>query len=178
MVRCRISQRCREDEYLRFNRHRMVRSRWWNSISLSAKEIILVAIIGAVSLFAAQAQAQVSPFGRLSAPTVGGTGKMPAPPTNPFSTLQGNFAPAHKTASGQACITVHPSAVHQIANPNIINHEVLVVNGCGQSIKVQVCYYQSTSCIIVAVNGYEKIERTLGIASGLTDFRYEFREML
>jgi hypothetical protein len=152
----------------------MVRSRWWNSISLSAKEIIFVAIIGAVSLFAAQAQAQVSPFGRLSAPTVGGTGAHP----NPFSTLQGNFAPTHKTASGQACITVHPSAVHQIANPNIVNHMVLVVNGCGQSIKVQVCYYQSTSCIIVAVNGYEKIERTLGIASGLTDFRFEFREML
>lgn len=150
-----------------------------SSISLTS-QVRIVAIIMGVWLFVGpQVWAQISGFGRLSAPMYGGTEPMPQSLTNPFlSTNKGNFAPIHTTASGQPCISIRPSAVPQVSNPHIINHEVLVVNVCGQLIKVQVCYFQRSSCIIVAVSGYQKLERTLGISPGMAEFRYEYRELL
>ena len=140
--------------------------------------MILTVIIAAMSLFAMQAQAQVSGFGRSSAPIVGGTGAFPPPPSTSFAT-KGNFAPMHKTPSGELCIKVNPSVVPQAVNSKIVNHIVLVGNVCGVPIKVQVCYYQSTSCITVALNGYQKLARTLGVSpASMTDFRYEYRELL
>jgi len=157
----------------------MTCGRWSNSISFAGEAIILTVIIIVVSLFAMQAQAQVSGFGRSSAPVVGATRGVPPPPSNSFSTIKGNFAPMHKTPSGELCIAVHPSVARQAVNSNIVNHVVLVTNVCGVSIKVQVCYYQSTSCITVALNGYQKISRTLGVSpASMTDFRYEYRELL
>ena len=48
----------------------------------------------------------------------------------------------------------------------------------GQTIKVVVCYYQTSNCINVSVGGYQKLERTLGIApASMANFRYEYREM-
>jgi hypothetical protein len=148
------------------------------SVFFGSKAIVFSAIIIAITFFAAEVRAQVSGFGRTSAPTVGGTGGLPAPPNNPFSTIKGNFIPPHRTPNGQSCITVNPSVVAQAGNANIVNHMVLVGNICGQTIKVQVCYYQSSGCIVVTVNGYQKLSRTLGISSGTKDFRYEFRELL
>jgi hypothetical protein len=129
--------------------------------------------------FCTPGQAQISGFGQFSAPIYGGTEPLPPSLTNPFSaTTKGNFAPIHKNASGKPCISIHASAVPQVSDHHIINHMVLVANDCGQSIKVQVCYFQRSSCILVAVNGYQKLERTLGISPGMTDFRYEYRELL
>jgi hypothetical protein len=139
---------------------------------------ILSTVIVAMSLLAAHAQAQVSAFGRTSAPTAGGTAGLPPPAANPFATNQGNFAQAHKTADGKPCIVINPRVVPQISNPRIFNHVVLVGNICGKSLKIRVCYFRSSSCIIVAVKGYEKIEQTLGISPGVADFRYEYRELL
>jgi hypothetical protein len=155
----------------------MICGRWSKAISF-ASGARTVAVIIVASLFSTQVPAQISGFGRSSAPMYGGTGRTPPPPTNPFSTTKGNFPPIHTTVGGQPCISVHPSEVPQTANPHIVNHVVLVDNVCGQSIKVQVCYFQSSSCIIVAVNGYQKLERILGIAPGMTGFRYEYRELL
>jgi hypothetical protein len=136
------------------------------------------ALAVAILFSGTQGQAQISGFGQYSAPVYGGTESLPSSVTNPFSTVKGVFAPIHKTASGKPCISVHASAVPQVANPHIINHEVLVVNDCGQSIQIEVCYFQKSSCIHVAVGGYQKLERTLGISPGMTEFRYEYRELL
>jgi hypothetical protein len=148
------------------------------SNSFASEAGIVAALVIALLFFCTRALAQVSGLGQFSAPVYGGTEPLPPSVTNPFSAVKGNFAPIHKTASGKPCISVHASAVPQVANSHIINHEVLVVNDCGQSIKVQVCYFQRSSCILVAVSGYQKLERTLGISPGMTDFRYEYREQL
>jgi hypothetical protein len=146
--------------------------------SLAPGAIAVVSLTIALLLFCTQVRAQVSGFGQFSAPIYGGTEPLPAALTNPFSTVKGNFAPIHKNASGKPCISIRASAVPQVSDRHIINHMVLVANDCGQSIKVQVCYFQRSSCILVAVSGYQKLERTLGISPGMTDFRYEYREQL
>ena len=122
--------------------------------------------------------AQGSNFGRTTAPSVGGTGGTPPPPVNRFATITGNFMPNQRTPGGQSCISVHPAIIPQTANPHIYSHMVLVGNICGQTIKVQVCYYQTTSCIVMSLGGYQKLDRVLGVSGGKTDFRYEFRELL
>jgi hypothetical protein len=91
--------------------------------------------------------------------------------------MQGTYAPAHKGPDGATCITVRPSTRPQIINPKIIDQIVTVNNSCGQFIKVQVCYAGSSDCIEVSLNGYQKLQRTLGIDPGSKNFRYEYREL-
>jgi hypothetical protein len=129
-----------------------------------------------VPIWVPPVQAQVSGYGKSSAPMYGGTGGS-GRPANPFLPMNGTFAGNHKTPDGRLCISVHPSARPQTINPKIIDHIVLVENICGQSIRVQVCYAGSSDCIIVPLAGYQRLQRTLGIASGSTSFRYEFREL-
>jgi hypothetical protein len=123
----------------------------------------------------AGAHAQISGYGRSSEPIYGGTG-VSATPANPFPPMKGTYAPSHKAPDGTACITVHPSTRPQIVNPKIIDQVVTVNNSCGQSIKVQVCYAGSSDCIVVSLNGYQKLQRILGIAAS-TSFRFEYREL-
>ncbi|MBR0697940.1 hypothetical protein [Bradyrhizobium lablabi] len=122
------------------------------------------------------AQAQIVGFGRSSAPMYGGTGMAPMP-ANPFPPMKGTYAPSHKAPDGTACISVHPSTRPQVINPKIIDQLVTVNNTCGQSINVQVCYAGSSDCITVALSGYQKLQRILGISAGSTAFRYEYREL-
>ena len=143
----------------------------------ASNSTVAAAITIVMSLFATQAQAQISGFERSSAPIIGGTEWMPPPPSNPFATKKGLFTSMHETVDGKPCVGVLGSSVPQVVNPHIFNHVVLMHNACGQTIKVKVCYYQSSSCIIAVVNGYQKLERTLGISPGLSDFRYEYREL-
>jgi hypothetical protein len=121
-------------------------------------------------------QAQVSGFGRSSAPIYGGTG-ISARPANRFPPMKGTYADSHKTPDGKPCIAVHPSTKPQIVNPRIIDQIVIVNNICGQSIKVQVCYAGSSDCIVVSLSGFQKLRRVLGIAAGSTTFQYEYREL-
>lgn len=130
----------------------------------------------AALLFAPEAQAQIVGFGRSSAPMYGGTGVSPMP-ANPFPPMKGTYVEAHKAMDGTACISVHPSVRPQVIDPKIIDQIVLVNNSCGQSINVQVCYAGSSDCITVALNGYQKLQRILGISGGSTSFRYEYREL-
>jgi len=130
----------------------------------------------AALLFASGAQAQIVGFGRSSAPMYGGTGVSPTP-ANPFPPMKGTYAPNHKAPDGTACISVHPTTHPQIINPKIIDQIVTMNNSCGQSIKVQVCYAGSSDCITVALSGYQKLQRTLGISGGSTSFAYEYREL-
>ncbi|MGY3499918.1 hypothetical protein [Bradyrhizobium sp. USDA 4471] len=119
------------------------------------------------------AQAQ---FGRTTAPIFGGTG-VSSQPLNAFQGMAGTYEPPHKTPDGRACITVHPMTRAQIVNPKIIDQIVLLNNICGQSIKVRVCYAGSNDCIVVPLEGYQKLQRTLGVGAGSTSFRYEYREL-
>jgi hypothetical protein len=127
-------------------------------------------------LFATQIRAQVVGYGRSSAPIYGGTGVSPRP-ASPYQAMQGTFAANHKTPDGKLCIIVRPITRPQIINPKIIDQVVLLDNICGQSIKVQVCYADSSDCIVVALVGYQRIQRILGIAAGSTAFSYEYREL-
>jgi hypothetical protein len=86
--------------------------------------------------------------------------------------------PLCTTPAGDHCINIHARSAQHVFNPTIVDHQVLVGNICGQSIKVQVCYYQTSSCITVVVDGYQKVERVLGIApASMKNFRFEYREI-
>gem|GEM_PF-2469228 len=137
---------------------------------------ISCSLMAAALLVAVPAQAQVVGFGRSSAPMYGGTGVSPMP-ANPFPPMKGTYAPPHKAPDGTTCISVHPSTHPQVINPKIIDQIVTVNNACGQSINVQVCYAGSSDCIKVALSGYQKLQRILGISAGSTAFRYEYREL-
>ena len=138
---------------------------------------LLSGLLAIISLtFTGEIRAQVTGYGRSSAPISGGAGLSPRP-ANPFLGMTGTFAGSHKTPDGRACISVHPQTHAQKANPKIIDQIVLVNNDCGQSIRVQICYAGSSDCIIVSLTGYEKLQRTLGITSASTAFRYEYREL-
>lgn len=115
-------------------------------------------------------------FGRTTAPISGGTGVASQPP-NAFQGMAGTYEPQHKAPDGRACITVTPTTRAQIINPKIIDQNVIINNICGQAIKVRICYAGSKDCIIVALAGNQKLQRTLGIGSGATSFRYEYREL-
>jgi len=136
---------------------------------------LLLALLS-LSMVNGTVYAQLAGSGKTTAPVYGGTGVAPQPP-NAFQGMSGTYAPPHKTPDGRACIQVKPMTRHQIINPKIIDQIVIVNNNCGQSINVQVCYAGSTDCITVPLAGYQRLERTLGIAPGSTSFRYEYREL-
>jgi hypothetical protein len=136
---------------------------------------ILCGLTIALPALAPGVRAQVSGYGRSSAPITAGTG-VSAAPTNPFPPMQGTYAPAHKAMDGTPCISVHPSSHPQIVNPKIIDQAVIVSNVCGQSIKVQVCYAGNSDCIVVSLSGYQKLQRVLGIGNS-NAFRFEYREL-
>jgi hypothetical protein len=115
-------------------------------------------------------------FGRTTAPISGGTG-VSAQPKNSFQGMTGTYAAPHKAPDGRACIAVNPMTRAQIINPKIIDQIIIINNICGQSIKVQVCYAGSSDCIVVPLAGYQRLQRTLGVGSGSTSFRYEYREL-
>ena len=150
--------------------------RWSYLITRVDSTRFLQALIIASLLFTSQSRAQVAGYGRSSAPIYGGVG-ISAQPANPFPPLKGTFADSHRTPDGKPCISVAPFARAQIVNPKIIDQIVLVNNVCGQTIRIQICYAKSSDCIVVALEGYQRLERVLGIAAGSTVFRYEYREL-
>ena len=129
-----------------------------------------------LSLLSTTAAAQIPGFGRTSQPMYGGSG-IASRPSSSVRPMEGTYAPNHTTPDGKLCISVHPMTHPQANNPKIIDQIVLVQNICGSSIRVQVCYAGSTDCIVVPLVGYQKLQRTLGIAAGSTTFRFEYSEL-
>lgn len=154
-----------------FQRKKLQRSRPTNH---SGRRAILLGLIIFPQLYATPVLPQVVGYGRSSTPIFGGTGLQP---TNPFQPMQGTYEKAHTTPDGKPCISVVASARHQAVNQGIIDQIVLVGNACGHPIRVQVCYVKSSDCIVVALQGYQRLERVLGIDSVSTQFRYEYREL-
>ena len=132
-------------------------------------------VVGVTVLATSPGSAQVSGFGKATAPISGGIGIAPRPSTR-FKGMTGTFAPVHQTPDGRACISVSPLVHPQTINPKIIDQIVIVGNICSQTIKVEICYAGSTDCITVPLMGYQRAQRILGISSATT-FRYEYREL-
>ena len=144
--------------------------------STSSRGYAAICVAVALSLLATTADAQISGYGRTSPPMYGGSG-ISTRPSSSIRPMEGTYAPSHKTLDGKPCISVHPSTHPQTINPKIIDQIVVVQNICGQSIRVKVCYAGSTDCIDVALAGYQKLQRVLGIAAGSTNFQFEYREL-
>jgi hypothetical protein len=112
-----------------------------------------------------------------SRPEVGGTGGLRPPSKLPL--LEGSQDAAvkvHLDAVGKPCLSVKGEAKSQTINPNIFNHLIIVSSNCSLTIKLQVCYYHTRDCTLVAVPGYARKEATLGIMPGMSAFRFEYRE--
>ncbi|MGV7217911.1 hypothetical protein [Bradyrhizobium sp. UFLA05-112] len=153
---------------------RAVRMR--NNRSTRTDRYVAMCIVVASSLLAETADAQISGFGRTSQPMYGGSG-ISTRPSSSIRPMEGTYAPNHKTVDGKLCISVHPLTHPQANNSKIVDQIVLVQNICGDAIRVQVCYAGSTDCIIVPLAGYQKLQRTLGIAAGAPNFQFEYREL-
>jgi hypothetical protein len=82
----------------------------------------------------------------------------------------------HKGPTGQACLAFTSYARSQVVNKNIYEHWITVTNGCGQNIKVQVCYYNTDDCIMMNIPPLDRTAAVLGIYPNLKDFRYETKE--
>jgi len=145
------------------------------AISCRARPFILGGLIILQALRASPVLAQVSGYGRSSPPVYGGSGKA-TPPATPAPALRGTYEESHKTPDGKPCISIAPGSRPQIINPKIVNQLVLASNICGQPIRIQVCYIKSPDCIVISLQGYQKLERVLGIGSS-SEFRYEYREL-
>jgi hypothetical protein len=108
---------------------------------------------------------------------VGGAGVRPPslpPVLNGFSNTT---AKVHRAPTGKACLTVRGNAERQVINPKIYTHMIEASNDCSQSIKLQVCYYQSQQCVPLDVPGYGRKEVVLGIMPAMDQFQFEYREL-
>jgi hypothetical protein len=82
----------------------------------------------------------------------------------------------HMDATGKPCIKIDPSSKPQTINPHIFEHWVAVTNGCGQAIKVRICYYKTQQCIVADTPPWGRRDVVLGIFPSLRDFRYDYTE--
>jgi hypothetical protein len=118
-----------------------------------------------------------SPVGTNSAATVGSSNGMRPPAQLPLlSSTPSAGVKLHLGPTGKPCLTVFGSAKPQVINPNIFEHIIMASNECSQTIKIKVCYYQSTQCIPLDVPAYGRKEVVLGIMPAMNQFRFEFRE--
>jgi hypothetical protein len=82
----------------------------------------------------------------------------------------------HRDFAGKACLTLGGYARAFTTNATLFDHVVAVENGCPKAIKLQLCYYKTTECLLVEVPGYSRKVAILGTMPSQKDFQYEFRE--
>jgi hypothetical protein len=136
--------------------------------------LVIPLLLGGASGSAAQGLGL--PQGSGSAPTLGGAGMRPPAQSPILNGIQSAGAKIHLGPTGKPCLTVRGYARPQITNPNIFDHVILAGNECGQTIKMQVCYYQSQQCIPIEVPPYGRKEAVLGIMPVMNQFQFEYRE--
>jgi len=111
----------------------------------------------------------------LSKEVIGGTLRMGETDSTKFHT---DLAPSrHLNSSNRPCLAVSGLSQAQTINKNLYDHILLLDNKCAQPIKIRACYYKSTSCTVMQVDGYKRQQRNLGVST-TDDFRYSFREYL
>jgi hypothetical protein len=122
----------------------------------------------------ATAQDDAPPLSGFSGPIYGGT-EEPTTDT-PIAGTETSAIHRHLDMAGQPCLSVSGYATPQVVDPNLFDHMISARNHCPQSIKIQVCYFQTQECISMDVPGDAIKESLLGIFPSLKDFRFEFRE--
>ena len=140
------------------------------------------------------AQELTVPFGAgHGRPIEGSTGGLYLPNQSQIS-VQSDLNPAirvHKDAVGKRCVTVGAYSLPKIdfrkifsggqseqgdKAPKMFEHMITAQNRCSQTIKLKVCYYDSQSCITVDVPSHSDQQASLGVASGMPNFRYQYTE--
>ena len=90
--------------------------------------------------------------------------------------VQDDLAKRHMSPLRRPCLTIEGYARPELANKEIYQHLIRAANDCGQSIKVQVCYYKSENCILMSIPPWESKTSILGILPALKRFQYEVKE--
>ncbi len=113
----------------------------------------------------------------LSRETVGGTLGVGSDESN-ATKLTTDLAPSrHVKASNKPCLAVSALYQKQTLNSTLYDHILILDNQCSQPIKIRACYYKSSSCTVMRVEGYKRQQHNLGV-SVTADFRFSFREYL
>jgi hypothetical protein len=86
-----------------------------------------------------------------------------------------NAVNRHTRANGKPCIDVKSYTNPEIVNKNLFEHWIAATNSCGQHIALQVCYHQSSSCILMKVPPWESKNSVLGI-SPMNSFQFDAKE--
>ena len=134
-------------------------------------------IIGLLLSTSALAQSDLPLSGESSRPTLGGTQGMHIPAETPTFGSSGNTdILRHRDATGKPCVSIGGFSRPHIINEHLYDHVIVGVNTCAQRIRVQVCYYNSNSCVPLEIPGGERREVILGTQPAEKDFRFEFRE--
>jgi hypothetical protein len=94
----------------------------------------------------------------------------------PLLPTQSGLNKHHMSPLGKPCLTTVGHAKAELANKNIYQHLIKAANGCGQNIKVRVCYYQTQDCVLMNVPPWENKTAILGIFPALKRFRFETKE--
>jgi hypothetical protein len=110
-----------------------------------------------------------------SPPIVGGTGGLAFPDQNDKFRYSLGQSQQHKTVTGHPCVTVNGLPKAQIVNPNVTEHILIIANACSYPINLTACYYQSTTCMRIAIAAYARRQQTLGYAAE-RDFRFSYTE--
>jgi hypothetical protein len=93
-----------------------------------------------------------------------------------FPPVQNDLARRHWSPTGSPCLAIQGYAKAEAANKDIFQHWIRAANGCGQAIKVHLCYYKTDHCIDMDVPAWEKKEAVLGIFPALKRFQFEAKE--
>jgi hypothetical protein len=92
-------------------------------------------------------------------------------------TSEGNrFAPKHRNFAGKPCLESSGVSRSTASNSRISVHSVAIKNGCGDRIKVKLCYHGSTDCVDVDIPGYSSKETVLGVFPATQTFQYDINE--
>jgi hypothetical protein len=81
----------------------------------------------------------------------------------------------HTGSNEKPCIALGSYSKSEIVNKNLFEHWITATNSCGQRIELQVCYHQSSDCIVMKVPPWESKSSVLGIYPA-KDFRYDAKE--
>lgn len=124
----------------------------------------------------ASAQPLSPPGSRFGAPIEGASGpsfslRLPSPSGGAALGPSRHVGPV-----GKPCLSVSGDSRPQPANPHIFEHIIQASNSCSQVIKLQVCYYGSSRCLMMTVASYARKEEILGIVPAAKQFHYEYRE--
>jgi hypothetical protein len=153
--------------------------------------LAIIALLLAFDKGTAVAAGPPPPLGVWSKPAFGSTSGL-SPPKDPNNSFleddstgdDDDRAPAgfHMSMTGKPCVKVaaeaQPNPGNAPGNPKLFFHMILAANACGERILMQVCYYQTDTCTLLALPPYGRKEAMLGEMPEMKDFRYEYREQV